>query len=188
MLFRRREEEPLLTKARVHLWPRRSWKRSIRYIRYRLSRLSASPHAIALGFAVGCFAAITPLLGFHVIMAALISWMIGGSIVASFFGTFLGNPLTYSIAWYSSYKIGTFVLGIHPRNRAVDFSGTVFGSSWDHLWPILKPTMLGCIPIGLAVAVVAYFLMKAGVEAYQERRRRRFRLRHPRRDHAVSAQ
>jgi uncharacterized protein (DUF2062 family) len=188
MLFRRREEESLWERARVHMWPRRSWARSTRYITYRLSRLSASPHAIALGFAAGCFAAITPLLGCHVIMAALVSWALGGSIVASFFGTFLGNPLTYPVVWYSSYKIGTFFIGTPPHVKNVDFSGEIFASSWDHIWPILKPTLLGSLPIGVVVAAVAYFLMKALVEAYQERRRRRFQLRHPRRSQAVSAQ
>ena len=50
MLFRRRETESWAERLRVHLWPRRSWSRSSRYVLYRLRRLSASPHAIALGF------------------------------------------------------------------------------------------------------------------------------------------
>jgi uncharacterized protein (DUF2062 family) len=41
MLFRRRESESLLERLRVHLWPRRSWSRSTRYVLYRLRRLSA---------------------------------------------------------------------------------------------------------------------------------------------------
>ena len=81
MLFRRREEESILGRIRVHLWPRRSWTRSTRYVLYRLKRLSESPHAVALGFAVGVFSAATPFLGTHMIMAALIAWAVGGSIV-----------------------------------------------------------------------------------------------------------
>lgn len=160
----------------------------MRYITYRLSRLSASPHAIALGFATGCFAAITPLLGCHIIMAATISWLIGGSIVASFFGTFFGNPITYPIAWYSSYRIGSFFLGIHTDDKPLHFGRAFFSSSWQHIWPILKPTILGSLPIGIVVSTAAYFLMRAAVEAYQERRRRRFRMRHPRPNEAVRAQ
>ncbi|MGC2341160.1 MAG: DUF2062 domain-containing protein, partial [Methyloceanibacter sp.] len=94
MLFKRRQTESLLERLRVHLWPRRSWSRSSRYVVYRLRRLSATPHAIALGFAAGTFVAVTPYIGTHLIMAALIAWIIGGSIVAAILGTFLGNPLT----------------------------------------------------------------------------------------------
>ena len=35
MLFKRRQTESLLERVRVHLWPRRSWSRSWRYIIYR---------------------------------------------------------------------------------------------------------------------------------------------------------
>ena len=45
MLFKRRQTESLLERVRVHLWPRRSWNRSGRYIVYRLRRLSATLRA-----------------------------------------------------------------------------------------------------------------------------------------------
>ena len=83
MLFRRRESESWWERLRVHLWPRRSWSRSGRYVVYRLRRLSASPHAIALGFAAGAFAAATPYIGTHLMMGALVAWAVGGSVVAS---------------------------------------------------------------------------------------------------------
>ena len=111
MLFRRREAESCLERVRVHLWPRRSFSRSGRYVVYRLRRLSKSPHAVALGFAVGVFSALTPFLGTHMVMAALIAWIVGGSIVAAILGTFLGNPLTYPLLWYSTYEVGNLMLG-----------------------------------------------------------------------------
>ena len=117
MLFRRRESESWWERLRVHLWPRRSWSRSGRYVVYRLRRLSASPHAIALGFAVGAFAAVTPYIGTHLMMAALLSWAIGGSIVASVLGTFVGNPLTYPLLWYASYEVGNVLLGGASTNE-----------------------------------------------------------------------
>ena len=91
MLFRRRNTESFWTRLRVHAWPRTSWSRSSRYVVYRVS---ATPHAVALGFAAGAFSAITPFLGTHIVMAIAIAWIIGGSLVAAVLGTFLGNPLT----------------------------------------------------------------------------------------------
>ena len=90
MLFRRREAESLLERMRVHLWPRRSWSRSSRYVIYRLRRLSDTPHAVALGFAVGVFTAVTPFLGAHMAMAALFAWVIGGSVVAHIWRSVFG--------------------------------------------------------------------------------------------------
>ncbi|MGH6826437.1 DUF2062 domain-containing protein [Methyloceanibacter sp.] len=177
MLFKRRQTESLLERVRIHMWPRRSWGRSSRYVVYRLRRLSATPHAIALGFAAGTFAAVTPFIGTHMVMAALLAWIIGGSIVASVLGTFLGNPLTYPFLWYASYAVGNALLGGKATKKTIDLSHGVFQSSFEHLWPILKPMSLGCLPVGIAMATACYFLVRPMVEAYQHRRRRELHLR-----------
>jgi hypothetical protein len=177
MLFRRREAESFLERMRVHLWPRRSWGRSSRYVVYRLGRLSDTPHAVALGFAAGVFTAVTPFLGTHIVMALLLAWVIGGSVVAALLGTFVGNPLTYPVLWYSTYEAGNLMLGGEVETQRIDLSGGIFQSSLEQLWPILKPMTLGCLPVGLALAALSYVLVKPMVDAYKHRRRRERELR-----------
>ncbi|HEU4475103.1 MAG TPA: DUF2062 domain-containing protein [Methyloceanibacter sp.] len=177
MLFRRREAESLLERMRVHLWPRRSWSRSSRYIVYRLRRLSDTPHAVALGFAVGVFTAATPFLGTHMAMAALLAWVIGGSVVAALLGTFIGNPLTYPLFWYSTYEVGDLMLGRTAEKPSIDLSAGIFQTSIDQLWPLLKPMTLGSIPVGIALAALSYIIVKPMVDAYKHRRRRKLELR-----------
>jgi uncharacterized protein (DUF2062 family) len=177
MLFKRREAESLLERLRVHVWPRRSWSRSGRYVVYRLRRLSDTPHAVALGFAIGVFSAITPFIGTHLVMAMLLAWVIGGSIVSAVLGTFVGNPLTYPLIWYATYRVGHFMLGTDAKTREIDLSGGIFQSSLEQLWPILKPMALGSLPVGLLLAAVSYALVKPMVEAYKRRRRRALELR-----------
>jgi uncharacterized protein (DUF2062 family) len=177
MLFRRREAESLLEKIRVHLWPRRSWTRSSRYVIYRLRRLSDTPHAVALGFAVGVFTAVTPFLGTHMVMAALLAWIIGGSVVAALLGTFVGNPLTYPAFWYATYEIGEWMLGGLAHKPRIDLSAGIFHDSLEHLWPILWPMALGSIPVGVALAALSYVLVKPMIDAYKHRRRRKLELR-----------
>jgi uncharacterized protein (DUF2062 family) len=177
MLFKRREAESLLERMRVHMWPRRSWSRSSRYVVYRLRRLSDTPHAVGLGVAAGVFSAITPFIGTHLVMAMLLAWIIGGSIVAAVLGTFLGNPLTYPLIWYVTYQVGNFMLGSEAKPREIDLSAGIFQSSLEQLWPILKPMTLGCVPVGLLLAAVSYVLVKPMVEAYKRRRRRELRHR-----------
>ena len=140
-------------------------------------RLSDTPHAVALGFAIGVFTAVTPFLGTHMVMAALLAWVIGGSVVAALLGTFVGNPLTYPLFWYSTYEVGNLMLRGEASKRAIDLSGGIFQSSLDQLWPILKPMTLGSIPVGLALAALSYVLVKPMVEAYKHRRRRELELR-----------
>ncbi len=177
MLFKRRETESFLERMRVHLWPRRSWSRSSRYVVYRLKRLSDTPHAVALGFAAGVFAAITPFIGTHLVMAMLLAWVIGGSVVAAVLGTFLGNPLTYPAIWYVTYQVGNFMLGGPTAEHPIDLSEGIFQSSLEHLWPILKPMTVGSLPLGLAVAALSYVLVKPMVAAYKRRRRHELELR-----------
>ncbi len=177
ILFKRREAESVFGKIRVHLWPRRSWSRSSRYVIYRLRRLSDSPHAVALGFAAGVFAASTPFIGAHMVMAALLAWVIGGSLVAALLGTFIGNPLTYPLFWYSTYEVGELMLGPGAEKPSIDLSAGIFQSSVEQLWPLLKPMTLGSIPVGLALAALSYVLVKPMVDAYKHRRRRELELR-----------
>jgi uncharacterized protein (DUF2062 family) len=171
MLFRRREAENFFERLRVHLWPRRSWSRSTRYVVHRVRRLSATPHAVALGFAAGVFAATTPFIGTHMMMAALLAWIIGGSIVAAVLGTFFGNPLTYPFIWIASYEVGHLMLGGASEREHIDLSGGIFQTSLDHLLPVLKPMSLGALPLGIGLAALSYGLVKPMVNAYQHRRR-----------------
>ncbi len=171
MLFKRREAESFLERLRVHLWPRRSWSRSTRYFVHRVRRLSATPHAVALGFAAGVFAATTPFLGAHIILAVLLAWIVGGSIVAAILGTFVGNPLTYPLFWVGTYEVGHLMLGGDADKSPVDLSSGIFQTSLDQLWPIVKPMSLGAIPIGFGLAALSYALVRPAVNAYQHRRR-----------------
>lgn len=176
MLFNRRDSESMAERLRVHLWPRRNWSRSGRYLGYRLRRLKATPHAIALGFAIGAFWAVTPFFGIHVALAVAIAWFLGGSMVAAILGTFMGNPLTYPLFWYTTYEMGTLMLG-KDADRPVDLPASIFGGSLAQIWPIIKPMSLGAIPIGFGVAALCYVIVKPMVQAYQDRRRRERELR-----------
>ena len=131
MLFKRREAESWLNRLRVHVWPRRSWGRSTRYVVHRVRRLSATPHAVALGFAAGVFISSTPFIGFHMILSAAVAWIIGGSMVAALLGTFVGNPLTYPLFWVGSYEVGSLMLGGGDGKVELDLSNLPNGSDLD---------------------------------------------------------
>ena len=59
MLFKTRQKSTFISKFFNLLWPKKGWKRIIKYISLRLKRLPGSPHKIALGFTFGVTAALS---------------------------------------------------------------------------------------------------------------------------------
>ena len=184
MLFDRRYPPRLSEKVRVAVWPRRNWKRSIRYVLTRLSRLRTAPSAIARGAAAGVLISFTPFLGFHFILAGALAWSMRGSIIASALGTFFGNPLTFPFIWVGTYQLGSRVLGLETQLAGDGLTGqikemttNIGNSSWDSLWPaiealwpiMLKPMAVGGSLMGLVAGLVSYYLVKKLVGAYQVR-------------------
>lgn len=191
MLFRRRERPSLLETLRVAVWPRRSFARSIKYVFYRLWRLSGSPHAIAMGCAAGVFIGFTPFFGLQFVLAGLLAWVLGGSIIAAALGTFVANPISFPLIWYSTYKLGCVMLtgnalgacGSLPDGLA-NWGSAIFEQfmalSMDAamllvqgVWPVIKPMALGSLPIGALAAGISYIIVRKMIELRQRRRRER---------------
>ncbi len=170
MLFNRRHQPSKRERVRTALWPRRSFARSFRYYRGRVVRLKASPHAIAAGVAAGAFASCTPLVGFHFILAFVLAWLIGGSLIAAAFGTAVGNPITFPFIWLTSFQIGSRVLnwfGMEQAGAAApvaeELSFEILTSSFSTLWPTIQTMLLGGALLGLPVATVLYFGTRSAV-------------------------
>lgn len=195
MIFKRRERAPLSDRLREAVYPRKGFWRGFEYIRMRMRRLPDSPHRIAIGFACGAFVSFTPFFGFHFFLAAGLAWLVRGNVLASLFGTIVGNPLTFPFISVSSLWLGRWMLGRYDTGSEfqtithafaeamISIEATVkswlgFGpSKWDgiivFLDDIFLPYLIGGILPGLVTAVVSYWLIGPIVAAYQERRRRR---------------
>ncbi len=174
MLFRRRDKAGDWERVKVWLWPRVSWRRSALYFLKRVLRLSGTPYAIAMGAAAGAAAACTPFLGFHFLLGFALAWMLRGNLVAAALGSFIGNPLTFPVIWAASYEIGQLMLGRPGRDAPAGLAHELVGTSWDRLWPLLKPMAVGSVPIGLAVGCIVYLIVYKTVAVYQLARRARF--------------
>jgi len=176
MLFRRRQPETFRQKLRGALWPRRSWRRSARYMQHRILRLRATPHAIAAGIAAGVFSTFTPFIGFHFIIAFAVAWLIRGSLAGAALGCLLGNPVTFPIIWASTYELGRYVLASEtPDGQAPTAIGPAllhgdFAAVWT---PYVKPMLVGSLPLGLAFAALTYVVVLFMARSFQESRHRR---------------
>ena len=184
-MFARREEPGLLQRIRLFLFPPGGLRRAWMYIWHRTKRISASPHAIAAGFAAGAFVSFTPFIGFHFILAGILAWFLRGSILASALGTAVGNPLTFPFIWWATYNLGGLILGYDLKSEITINLPHGFGMMlfthpaeffhvfWEVMSPIILPMLVGALPLGGAVGLGFYFLVRKAVREYQERRRAR---------------
>jgi uncharacterized protein (DUF2062 family) len=190
-------------------WPRRGFGRVFRYLFLRLTRLKVTPHQAALGFAAGAAISCTPLMGLHFVIAIVLAFLTGGSIIAAMLGTAIGNPLTFPFLLAASYWIGDRALEIThaiggsatklalPLDaKSIEEAGTVadrvldaaesgMHHSWlwrefDAVWPVFSKMLVGSIPLFIVTYVIFYFAVRAAVARYMVQRSRRMAAAGPR--------
>ncbi|MDP6953152.1 MAG: DUF2062 domain-containing protein [Alphaproteobacteria bacterium] len=169
----RRERRLLRHRARDAIWPRIGWRRAASYFSHRVRRLPGSPYSIAAGFACGAAISFTPFLGFHFLIAALTSWLIGASVIAAAIGTVVGNPWTFPFIWVAAYRLGCLLLGLD--------TGEVLphGLSMEYIFAnpeaVLLPMTVGGLPMAIVVWCVSFWLVRRAVARYQRMRKARIR-------------
>ena len=188
-MFARRQKPGLLRRIWLFLFPPGGLRRAWTYIWHRTKRISATPYAIAAGFAAGAFVSFTPFIGFHFILAGLLAWFLRGSILASALGTVVGNPLTFPFIWWGTYNLGGLMLGYDLKSEiTIDLPhgfgmmlltqpGEALSLFWEVMSPIILPMMVGALPLGSIAGLAFYFLVYKAVAEYQERRRARLAAR-----------
>lgn len=189
MMFKRRKRRPIGVWLLRVLWPRGGLMRAWRYIWHRLGRLKGSPHAIAAGFAAGAAVSFMPLVGLHFLLGLAVAWMLRSSMVASLFGTAVGNPWTFPFIWSGTYWIGSRMLGtentldegsataallaqIKPAmmQLLLEFDSTMLR---EVVWPVWWPMMLGSLPVCVVVWLAFYIPLERAVAGYQVHRQKR---------------
>ncbi len=173
MLFKRRKRTSHIERARIWAWPRVSWRRSMLYYAKRILRLSATPYAIASGCAIGAFASFTPLIGFHIVIAVALAWIIRGNLIAAIFGTAVGNPLTFPLIWASTYELGYVILRGEQAVAPPPLGRHFLEGSIENLSPIIKTMSIGSLPLGFLASLIVYAVVYKSVTAYQANRRHR---------------
>lgn len=175
------------------LWPRRSFGRSTQYYVKRVKRVNATPYAIAMGVACGAFSSFTPLIGFHFLLAFALAYVLRGNLVAAAIGTAVGNPLTFPLIWAVTFRVGRTILGAPVRPDAepvIDapsaYTVEAITGFFQSTWPLMKPMLVGAVPLGLTAAVASYFVVYGMVYGYQSARQARF-ARDPEDDAPASA-
>ncbi len=194
MVFKRRNKRSIWRIAQDSVYPRGGWSRAISYISHRLRRLPDPPARIARGIAAGVFVTFTPFFGLHMFIAALLAFLLRANVLAALLSTFVGNPLTFPLIAALSIETGELLFGSESRVPLPQVLKT-FSRAFSELWTNLRllvsggephwdrlmlffegvflPYLVGGLIPGLVAALLAYFLSRPVIAAYQKRRARR---------------
>jgi uncharacterized protein len=158
-------------------------RRYLTYLKNKVLRLSASPHAVAAGFASGAAVSIFPFIGLHFFLGFVLAFFVRGNMLAAALGTAVGNPLTFPIIFGLTYRLGEFLLGaLGPtswetaraeRQSAEIISEGLFSTSLEAILPALRTMSIGAIPLSILTFAICYWLIYKLVSRFQEARRRR---------------
>ena len=151
----------------------------------RFLRLRATPHAIALGAAIGVFIAMTPTVGLQMVIAFVLATILGGNRLAAVLPAWITNPVTIVPIYTFNYWLGTVLVGgpgvedfrqefsgiahAYEEGGFGDATGLVFDLGAD----VLLPLWIGSVLVGLVGALAAYPLMRRAVIRFHDHRARK---------------
>lgn len=179
-MFLRRQKPTILKKLADFVWPAIGFRRSSKYVGYRLVRLNGSPYSLAAGFAFGAAVSFTPFVGLHFVLSALLAWIFRASILASALGTAVGNPWTFPFIWTMLYQTGRWVLGDAPGDAELSdasfkaFFDGVLAGHWHQVshifFEVIHPMLVSFLPICILVWIIFFYPLQALIRRFQDKR------------------
>ena len=134
---------------------------------------SLNRHSITAAFGVGIAVSFIPLpvhLGLVVLLA--IWWRLNVAVAIA--GTYFVNPFTVVPVYFTSYRVGSWLLGYHPRHFRFQFTW-----NWlEHgLGPAWRPFLVGCLVCGVLTGIAGRFALEfiwreVTMRRYRSRRQR----------------
>ena len=138
-----------------------------------------TPHRVALGFAIGLFIGLLPIVGIQMIVAFVICWVARANLIASIPPVWISNPVTLVPLYYILNRVGGLFVGeVVTMKTITSLPAELRSRSWhdamafllSDLWGAFSAMFVGGCIVGVIGAVPAYFLVRKAVEGYQRRK------------------
>ncbi|HIA28102.1 MAG TPA: DUF2062 domain-containing protein [Planctomycetes bacterium] len=150
----------------------------------RLLHIDDSAQSIALGTAIGMFIAMTPTVGFQMILVLIVCAFVPANRLAGLVTVYISNPLTLVPIYYVDYLAGGWTLGkegmeyeefvrlIESALSNAREAGIL--AQFYELFGFLGrefagPMMLGGALIGLVLAIPTYALLVSAIRSHRRR-------------------
>ncbi len=146
--------------------------RLIKKYYYKMIRADGTPHAIALGFAIGMFLGTAIPLG-QAVLAILFAILLKANKIVAFAVTWVSNPYTTPFMYLGFCYVGSRVIGeplsIHQIEVMVKsiFTDFTLAKCWDAGFYIIISYIIGGTIIGGIASIISYFVTKRMVIKYR---------------------
>jgi len=159
--------------------------RARRFLTLKVLHTDDPPHAVALGVAIGIFVAFLPLVGVQTVVAIAVAALLRANKVVCVPLVWITNPITLGPIYAGCIWVGQKVLPGHGTSgddvrRLLEFGAgrSVFTRAyWGDLLLFLggltSELLVGCVIVGVVFAVPSYFVSRAAVTKYRDRRRQK---------------
>ncbi len=143
--------------------------------------IRSSPHSIALGLAFGLFIALTPTVGFQMILVVVIGTLIKANRIIALVVVWISNPLTFIPMYYGYYSLGGWILGVELwafDNFSLKFN-EFLTTGEDHGYStmarefgseIFYPLWVGSLIIAIVAAIPTYPLTRYALRRAREKK------------------
>lgn len=159
-------------------------KRFFRYYYLRFIRLQGDPEEVARGVALGVFIGITPTIPLHTVLILVIALLLrAGKIAGLLASCVVSNPLTFFFQYYSSWRIGTWLLPYDlsweriQSVMAVISGHSSFKTSLEALSRLGGESILvmlsGGIILALPFTIASYFLSLSFFKSLRRRKKKK---------------
>ena len=170
-MFKRQNKRGIFSKVRNYIYPEMGLKRTLAYYGFKMIRIKASSHSIAFGFSLGVFVSFGPFIGLHTICSFIFAFIFRCNLIATLLGSLVGNPWTFPALWWLEYKIGNLILNTnelvdtkllkHMKHHLIhnlihSLKKGDIDVFVEHIFPVIKPLLLGSIPVAIISAVALY--------------------------------
>jgi uncharacterized protein (DUF2062 family) len=144
--------------ARLSIWAR--LKRWLRAHHMTLMTLPDTPHAIALGSAVGMFFGFTPLFGMKTLLSITVAWLLKSNKIAAVITVTLHDlilPLVPAM-FYWQYKLGMWAM-YHRLPQREGFRRVSLRDfmEWTTFLTVGRPILVGSLFFAVPAALLVYF-------------------------------
>lgn len=168
--------------------------RRMKYLMRRLlrglGRATGTSHQIALGVAIGFFIGWLPIVGIQMAVAVVVCTIFRANKLVPIFPIWLTNPVTIVPVYSFNYWVGWKIVGGPPLSQLAAVLKRMITPPeptpdmgrlevwWDGIkysfhellsmgWDMQLPLWLGCVVVGLALAIPSYYISKRFVESFR---------------------
>lgn len=143
-------------------------QRLFQLYKLKLVKIRATPHQVALGFAVGAFAAFLPILPLQILLGISLAFMFGASKTAAFIGTLISNPLNTIPLHMAYYQIGKHLVPFPVPSFSL--SQIEIADFFAMGWKLYATLSLGALCLAVPCTLIGYFVALKTIERFRKRR------------------